>query len=43
MALKRYVIPLADLFGIQMIDDGQGIKLVQAGSYLSIFNIRQTA
>src|SRR5579862_5750887 len=43
MAFERNLIPLAHLFWIQVIDHGKSIKLVDAWSYISILNVRQTA
>ena len=43
MALKGDFIPLTNLLGIQVVDHRQGIKLVETGSYVSIFDVRQTA
>lgn len=43
MALKRDVVPLGDLFWIQVVDHRKGVKLVETGSYITIFNVRETA
>src|ERR1700674_714871 len=43
MALKRDLIPLTNLSWIQMVNHRQGIELIEAGSYVSIFDIRQAA
>jgi hypothetical protein len=43
MALKGNFIPLANFLRIQVVYDGQSIELVEAGSYLLILDIRQTA
>src|ERR1700690_420252 len=41
MALERDLIPLAYFFRIQVIDHRQCVKLVETGSYIPIFNVRQ--
>src|ERR1700722_100272 len=41
MTLKRDLVPFANLFGVQMVDYRQGIKLVETRSYVSILNVRQ--
>src|ERR1700687_2481256 len=43
MALERDLIPLTNLFRIQVVDHRQSIKLVETGSYITIFDVRQTA
>jgi hypothetical protein len=43
VALEGDVVPLANLFWIQVIDHGQGVKLVETGSYISIFDVCQPA
>ena len=41
MALKRDFVPFTNLFGIKVVDHSKGIKLVETGSNVSIFDIRQ--
>jgi hypothetical protein len=43
VSLKGNLIPLANLFRVQVIDHRQSIKLVETGSYIPIFDIRQAA
>jgi len=43
VSLKGNLIPLANLFRIQVIDHRQSIKLVETGSYIPIFDVRQAA
>jgi hypothetical protein len=43
VALEGHLIPFTNLFWIQVIDHRQSIKLVEAGGYISIFDIRQAA
>jgi hypothetical protein len=42
VALKGDVIPLTHLSWIQVVDHCQGVKLVETGSYVAIFDVRQT-
>jgi len=43
MALKRNLIPLTNFFWIQVVNHGKCVKLVETWSYVSIFDVRQTA
>src|SRR5580692_3755609 len=43
MALKRDLVPLANLLGVQVIDDGQRVKLVNAGRYISVLDVGEPA
>src|SRR5713101_1632379 len=36
-------VPLADLQGIEVVDDGQRAELVEAGGDVAVFDIRQAA
>jgi hypothetical protein len=39
MAVEGYVIPLADLIGVQVENDGQGVELVEARGYVPVLNV----
>src|SRR5579864_4649268 len=43
MALKGDIVPLTNLFWIQVVDRRQSVKLVETGSYVAIFDVRQAA
>jgi hypothetical protein len=43
MAFERHAIPLANFFGVQMKNDRQSIKLVEAGSYIPVFDVGKSA
>jgi hypothetical protein len=43
MAVERHFIPLANLPGVQVKDNGQGIKFVKAGSNVPVFDVGKTA
>jgi hypothetical protein len=41
--LQGYFVPAGDLQRVKVINDCQGIELVQAGYNIAIFNVRQSA
>jgi hypothetical protein len=43
MPLEWHVIPLANLFRVQVKYDRQCIKLVEAGSYIPVLNVGKAA
>ncbi|SRR6266849_1589598 len=43
MAVEGYVIPCADLLGVQVEDDSQGVELVEARGYIPVLDVGQTA
>ncbi len=43
MALERHLVPLTDLLRVQVVDNREGVELVQAWSHIAIFYIRESA
>jgi hypothetical protein len=43
MAFERHIIPLAYFFRVQVKDDSKGVKLVEAGRDVPIFDVGKTA
>src|SRR5712692_10559804 len=43
MAVEGYVIPFADLIGVQVENDGQGVELVEARGHVPVLNVCQPA
>src|ERR1700688_3457957 len=43
MTRKGHFIPLANILWIQVVYDGQCIKLVETRSYFSVLDVRKTA
>lgn len=41
--LERDVVPLVDLRGSEVIDDGEGIELVETGNDVAVLDVRQPA
>src|ERR1700675_2404602 len=43
MSIEGHVIPLTNFFRVQVEDDRQCVKLVEAGSYVPVFDVGEAA